>query len=131
MDTPLAPHIETGRHGETVAATYLESIGYRIINRNVRVGQKDEIDIIAFDPEDGVYVFAEVKTRSHAGEYRPDINITFHKRALMVRAARNYMAKLDSEAGWRMDSVSVVGETVTNHYKEVRGHEERSKFRFA
>jgi|CXWL01.1.fsa_nt_gi putative endonuclease len=131
MDTSLAPHIETGKKGEIIAANYLLSLGYRIVQRNVRVGQKDEIDIIAFDPEDVVYVFAEVKTRAHAGDYLPDINITFQKRALMVRAARNYMSKLDEEAGWRMDSVSVVGENVTNHYKEVRGHEERSKFRFS
>ena len=130
MTTPLAPHIETGRHGEIIATEYLRSIGYRIIDRNVRVGQKDEIDIIAFDPEDGVYVFAEVKTRAHAGDYLPDINITFQKRALMVRAARNYMEKLDEDAGWRMDTVSVVGEKVTEHYKEVRGHEQRNKFRF-
>ena len=130
MTTSNAPHIEVGKHGEVIAKNYLLKIGYRIIQRNARVGQKDEIDIIAFDPDDGVYVFAEVKTRAHAGEYRPDINITYQKRAWMVRAARNYMATLDEEAGWRMDVISVVGEKVTDHHKEVRGHDERRKFSF-
>lgn len=49
-----------GDFGERVAAHRLESIGMRVIERNVRVG-RIEIDIVAADGDD--VVFVEVRTR--------------------------------------------------------------------
>lgn len=116
----LAPHIVVGKNGENVAATFLRRLGYRILDRNVRVGKKDEIDIVAFDPLDRVYVFAEVKSRSRADEdFRPELNITPHKRNRMTHAARRWMVKRDEDVGYRMDVVCVVEGAVTAHYKEV------------
>lgn len=53
---------DLGRRGEDEAATYLTSIGYRIVDRNWRcpVG---ELDIVALDGDELVVV--EVKTRSN------------------------------------------------------------------
>ena len=70
-------HLQTGQTGEDIAAAFLESIGYRVIRRNVRVGLHDEIDIIAFDPGDKVLVFCEVKARERfSNDFTPDMNIT-------------------------------------------------------
>lgn len=51
---------ETGRFGENEACRYLESHGYRILDRNYR-SPYGEIDIIA--EQNGAVVFVEVKTR--------------------------------------------------------------------
>jgi putative endonuclease len=46
--------------GESIAAGYLNLIGYGIIERNLRIG-RNEIDIVAADGE--CLVFVEVKAR--------------------------------------------------------------------
>lgn len=53
-----------GRNGERQAARFLESRGYRIVERNVRV-DRVEIDLIAL--HGGVLVFVEVKSRRLRG----------------------------------------------------------------
>jgi len=57
----ISTTIETGRKGEDLACTYLQSHGYRILNRNFR-HMRYEIDIVAW--YEGVLVFVEVKTRA-------------------------------------------------------------------
>lgn len=124
-DTPLAPHIAVGRRGEDIAAQFLRQNGYRILDRNVRVGTKDEIDIIAFDPVDRVYVFAEVKTRKKDDpDFHPDLNITMEKRMRMARAARRYAIHLDEETGYRLDVLCVADGKVIEHYPEIAWSEE-------
>ncbi len=53
---------EIGKIGEDLATEYLENIGYTIIERNF-VARQGEIDIIAKDKEE--LVFIEVKTRTN------------------------------------------------------------------
>lgn len=53
---------ETGKSGEEIASEYLEQNGYIILERNFRCKQ-GEIDIIALDKEE--IVFIEVKTRKN------------------------------------------------------------------
>jgi putative endonuclease len=52
--------MDTGAHGEEIAARYLLLSGYHILERNYRAGRL-EIDIVA--ERDGCLVFAEVKMR--------------------------------------------------------------------
>ena len=52
---------ELGKIGESLATLFLESLEYKIIERNFRCKQ-GEIDIIAKDKNE--FVFIEVKTRS-------------------------------------------------------------------
>ncbi len=54
-------HLLTGVAGENHAAHYLQTLGYRIIQRNYRT-RIGEIDIIAREGE--FLVFVEVKTRT-------------------------------------------------------------------
>ena len=54
---------ETGKIGENIAVSYLEKIGYKIIDRNFECRQ-GEIDIVALDND--IIVFIEVKTRASA-----------------------------------------------------------------
>jgi len=57
----VAQKDDLGRRGEQEAATYLTSLGYRIVDRNWRCAV-GEIDIVAI--EKGELVVVEVKTRS-------------------------------------------------------------------
>lgn len=115
----VAPHVEAGRHGEHIAARFLRKIGYRVLQRNIRIGPKDEIDILAYDPEDDVFVFAEVKTRTRESEYLPELNITPEKKEAMARAARRWMTRFGGDRFHRLDVVCVTAGRVTAHYKEV------------
>lgn len=56
----MTPKRQLGDFGERVAAHRLESMGMRIVGRNVRVG-RIEVDLIAEDGDD--LVFVEVRTR--------------------------------------------------------------------
>lgn len=65
-------NLETGEWGEKQAERMLKRKGYRILGRRVRVGTRDEIDLVARDG--ATLVFVEVKTRKSedlAGPCRP------------------------------------------------------------
>ena len=115
---PLVATARTGRDGEAVARRFLLKAGYRVHACNVRMG-RDEIDLVVFDPEDGVLAFVEVKSRSRQTDYAPALNITPSKKASMRRAARRWVAKNDYDGGWRLDVVCVVEGIVTEHLREV------------
>lgn len=111
--------MRTGSRGEDVAARHITLGGYAVLERNVRFA-KDEIDIVAFDPFDGVMVFVEVKARTRAhDDYRPELNITPSKRRKLARSARAWVAAHDYDGGWRIDVVCVVAGNVVSHLREI------------
>lgn len=95
-----------GARGEDLAAQYLRKQGYRILERNARLGRY-EIDIIA--REGDTVAFVEVKTRRTANLVRPEANVNRTKREHILKAAHVYMdSHRDSETYYRFDVVSVV-----------------------
>ncbi len=107
-----------GRKGEEIAERRLRLLGYRILERNVRL-DRDEIDLLAYDPTDRVLAFIEVKARSRRG-YDPAIALTPRKRAAMSRAARTWMEREQlGEIGYRLDLVCVEAGRVTQHLKDL------------
>ncbi|MBI5156188.1 YraN family protein [Candidatus Peregrinibacteria bacterium] len=115
----MAPHLLVGREGEDIAARYLRSEGYKILGRNVHVGKKDEIDILAFDQNEKITVFVEVKAREHSGEYAPELNITWGKRTAMARAAERWITQRNLDVPYRLDVICVSEGRVVGHYKEI------------
>jgi putative endonuclease len=73
-----------GRHGEELAAAFLQNDGYTILDRNWRCSQ-GEIDIVAFDGVETAFV--EVKTRSGLAFGHPLEAITVQKLARLRRLA--------------------------------------------
>ncbi|MET0975287.1 MAG: YraN family protein [Leifsonia sp.] len=80
----MITRIELGRRGEELAADYLTSIGYRVIDRNWRC-RDGEIDVIAEEGRETVFV--EVKTRSSTAYGHPFEAITLGKMRRMRRLA--------------------------------------------
>jgi hypothetical protein len=60
----MAKKDETGRHGEALAARWLEDEGLRVVDVNWRC-REGEIDVVALDGDEVVVV--EVKTRRARG----------------------------------------------------------------
>jgi len=107
---PVGPaHLRSGVWGEDVAERYISRKGYTIVGRNVRVGKKDEIDLITRSP-DHVLVFIEVKTRADETFGRPFSAVDRRKRKILSRAALRYMLRMRSKPDYfRMDVIEVIG----------------------
>ncbi|MFY0644848.1 MAG: YraN family protein [Bacteroidia bacterium] len=107
-----------GRKGEQLAALYLKSLRYHIIEHNWRY-QHLEVDLIALDEEE--LVFIEVKTRKNELHGNPEHAISLAKKNHLVRAAEFYLEQSNSNRELRFDFVSVIhNEEFTNieHFKD-------------
>ncbi|SRR5690554_424353 len=112
---------EQGDEGEQIAAEYLASIGYEIIERNYRYGKTGEIDIIARDPESDFTVFIEVKMRKNLEFGEPEYAITKKKAAQLKKMAYTYLYDKEIyEVECRFDVVAILkihGKPIEiNHY---------------
>ena len=99
---------ETGKWGEAQAARMLRRKRYRILGQRIKVGTRDEIDLVAWDGD--VLVFVEVKTRRQEAFGRPLDAVDRKKRHVLSRAAVRYVRSLkDPRVCFRFDVVEVVG----------------------
>ena len=79
-----------GNRGEAAAARFLERLGYRILERQMR-GRFGELDLVALDG--GVIVFVEVKTRSTTSAGHPTEAITPVKQRKITQSALAYLKR--------------------------------------
>ncbi len=98
-----------GLWGEKMAGQFLQNKGFVILGRRVRVGRRDELDLIA--RQKNVLVFVEVKTRRAEEFGRPSSAVNKAKKQALSRAAVHYLMRLKEKPGFfRFDVVEVVGE---------------------
>jgi putative endonuclease len=94
-----------GHLGESLAATFLEKIGYTILERNWRTPY-GEIDLIT--QRDEVIAFVEVKTRTSRSLGPPEISITPRKQEHMRCAAEYYIQQHpELIKDWRIDAITI------------------------
>lgn len=96
---------ETGIHGETLAASWLEERGYTILDRNWR-WSRYEIDLVA--TQNGILHFIEVKTRSTDVYGYPEESVTQKKFEHILNGAAQY---LETHPEWKRvqyDIVSII-----------------------
>lgn len=112
-----------GNHGEDLAAAFLRSRGFRILERQARVSRMGEIDIVALDGQ--TLVFVEVKARRGSSFGAPEEAVTSSKLRTIAacaeswRNAKGYLAR-----PYRIDVVAIdltLREPSIRHLESVGG----------
>lgn len=105
MSQPGVSRGQTGRRGENIAASWLISHGYRVVERNWR-RPCGELDLIA--ERDGEVVAVEVKTRRGDAMGAPEEAITLAKRRKLIATLQTYLMERGAEqAAYRIDVIAV------------------------
>jgi putative endonuclease len=117
-----AQHILLGKKGEDIAVRALRRKGYVILHRNVRIGRRDEIDIIAYDHDANAIVFVEVKTRAtYSDDFYPALNMTRRKCDGLSRSAEAWIDCHRWNEGYRIDAMYVAAGNVVGHLQNITG----------
>ena len=95
---------QIGLDAEKIAAAYLESHGYRIIDRNFYC-KAGELDIIAIQNEE--LVFVEVRSRHSEESLSPLFTLTDKKRRSIKKAAQVYVTRKSIDRPLRFDFIVV------------------------
>lgn len=97
---------DLGKRGERTAEKHLKRLGYKILERNLRVG-RNEIDLLALDGD--TLVFVEVRSRTSDEPVSPVDSVGPRKQAHLRKAARRFVATLDRDDLYmRFDVVGVL-----------------------
>ena len=108
----MAAHNDLGKWGEEVAAEFLASNGYTILERDWKDGHRD-IDIIARTADETI-VFVEVKTRTFDGIAKPEDAITKQKIKSIGKAANAYVKAYQLWNELRFDVITIIGNRKEN-----------------
>jgi len=96
---------ELGQKGEKLAAEFIRSKGYQIVETNYRY-KRNEIDIIAKNSD--LLVFIEVKARSYTTFGDPEQAVTSNKAKHIFEAAENYIFENNWNGNIRFDIISIL-----------------------
>jgi putative endonuclease len=99
------PRQALGRGAEDAAAAHLTRAGFRVLERNVRLGH-GEIDLVCRDGD--AVVFVEVKCRRATWGDPPAAAVSWHKQRRLTRLAQHYLKwRRLGDVRCRFDVVSV------------------------
>ncbi len=101
-----------GALGERLAASFLESLGYRIVARNLRL-PGGEIDLVCVEAR--TLVFVEVKRRFGRAYGGALAAVDARKRAALRALAADYAQIVAPRARIRFDIVSIDGNRIALH----------------
>lgn len=95
-----------GKTGEALAAKYLEDQGYQIIEQNF-TSRYGELDLVALDGENIVFVEVKARTSSTFGE--PEDSVTPEKLERIINTALVWLqANPDQPDDWRIDVIAIL-----------------------
>ena len=106
---------EIGSRGEQIAITFLERLGFQMLDTNYRSG-RGEIDIICI--KEGLLLFVEVKSRTHSITYKDRMKVRWKQQEKIRNTAVRYL----SDCCWfglvRFDVIEVFldGTNAIRHY---------------
>lgn len=113
----MAEHNQLGEKGEQMAVLYIQNLGYRIVETNWKQ-KKFEIDIIAIDQEE--LVFIEVKTRSTSVFGNPEEAVTIKKQEHLIEGAEYYIQENEIDLESRFDVVSIIYNTKKEEINHIK-----------
>jgi len=107
---PIAPHLQTGLHGEEEAFFYLRQRGYVIVARRWKTPKlPGDVDLIAWEGD--TLCFIEVKTRAHRDIVPAEFAVDERKQRVLRSLASVFRKRLPEETRRqtlvRFDVVSV------------------------
>ncbi len=108
----MATHNDLGRHGEQLAKTHLETLGYEILDENWTHG-KAEVDLVAY--KDGTIIFVEVKTRTGNWFGEPEDFVDNRKQKLLALAADEYIYLMNHQGEARFDIIAILFDKEQQH----------------
>ena len=118
----MALHNDIGHMGEDATCAYLTGRGYKIVERNWRLGNI-EIDIIAENETD--VVFVEVKTRTTTyGDVNPEEYVDERKRRFMTVAGNAYIKHTRCNKNLRFDIAGILWNKQTNTVSDIHYYED-------
>jgi putative endonuclease len=95
-----------GDRGEAIAIRHLEEAGWRVLDRNFRLGRR-EIDIVARRGD--VIAFVEVKTRAGLGYGHPLEAVTRRKRREIQHVAAAWVDRFGRPGDdYRFDAIGIL-----------------------
>lgn len=80
---------QRGSSAEDQAAQYISALGWSVLARNVKVGPRDEIDLVAIDPG-GDLVCVEVRSARSPAFGAPEERVDSRKVGHLYRAAQAF-----------------------------------------
>ena len=101
-----ASNKDWGAHAEYLASEYYVKKGYAIRERNYKVGQRVEIDLIC--QKEDVMVFVEVKARTGDNQDPVDA-VDTKKRMRMARGADIFLSNEAATYQYRFDIIAFTG----------------------
>ncbi len=99
---------EKGNFNEQRAISYIEDLGFKIIERNFYARKLGEIDIIAF--KDGVWHFIEVK--SATADFDPIYNFTPSKLRRVINSTLYYLKEKNLDVEFSIDVIVIRGNKI-------------------
>jgi putative endonuclease len=97
-----------GEFNENRAISYIEDLGFNIIERNFYARKLGEIDIIAL--KDDILHFIEVK--SAEADFDPIYNITPNKLKRVINSTLYYLKKNSLDVEFSIDVILIRGEEI-------------------
>ena len=108
-----------GRHAEELAAAWLESRGYRVIERN-HATRRGEVDLICQQGE--VICFVEVRSRGSASFGSPAETVRWDKARRVVAAATDWAVRNEAlSRALRFDVLSVEWDASQPRFEHICG----------
>lgn len=102
----MSDSYKLGKIGEDLATQYLTENNYRILNRNWGLHRGYEIDIIATNGVE--LIFIEVKTRNNDVFQKPEQAVNENKIKRICMAAHGYVRKYNINMLYRFDIIAIV-----------------------
>lgn len=101
----MALHNQLGQRGEALGKTYLEGLGFEILEENWTHG-KLEVDLIAY--KNSTIIFVEVKARTGTGFGQPEDFVDDRKQKLLADAADEYIYLMNHKGEVRFDIIAIL-----------------------